>query len=223
MSEICFFSYQALYNNKYILWFKWESSPSHNFEWHRRRFIVSEQQILRKQYLVRGPDCNLTLNTTNATTRSRYGTVFLSSLYANDSSKSASVLSLVTPKLGKITGYKESITEDIIADFCIDGPLANQLRAQSALAQQEIDVLAGLDCANMLIETIAADDIRLFHSPLHPHLQVKWQNGNTRWLLNEMMYESWLAESNPRCRWLWWSTQQATCVSCNWSGTHTWC
>ena len=137
-------------------------------------------KFYKNNSFVRGPDCNLTLNTTNVTTRSRYGIVFLSSLYANDSSKSASVLSLVTPKLGKITGYEESITEDIIADFCIDGPLANQLRAQSALAQQEIDVLAGLDCANMLIETIAADDIGLFHSPLHPHLQVKWQNGNTR-------------------------------------------
>ena len=119
---------------------------------------------------IRGPDCHLTLHTTNATTKNTYGTVFLTSLYQNDSSKSASVLSLVTPKLGKITGYDEQITEDIISDFCIDGPIASQLRAQTILAGKEIDVLGGLDCANMLMETITADDLGIFHSPLHPHL-----------------------------------------------------
>ena len=30
---------------------------------------------------IRGPDCNLTLHTTNATTKNTYGTVFLSSLF----------------------------------------------------------------------------------------------------------------------------------------------
>ena len=88
------------------------------------------------------------------------------------------VLSLVTPKLGKITGYYEQITEDIISDFCMDGPIASQLRAQTALAGKEIDVLGGLDCANMLLETITADDLGIFHSPLHPHLSFGLNRSN---------------------------------------------
>ena len=60
----------------------------------------------------------------------------------------------------------------------MDGPIASQLRAQTVLAGREIDVLGGLDCANMLMETITADDLGIFHSPLHPHLSFGLNRSN---------------------------------------------